>query len=174
VIGSLAACFLFGAMFTALSSGAAILLAESWFESLRQRREHFDRVKIRKVHRRSLGLPSESFSSDGCNAATLRVRPAYLDAIDTVSHLSLLPTRRAARQDHFPLEEPMSSRNFGVFISQGYSGERHWRRGGCWCFRVTEIGQDHSLGRSNGFRLAGMPTNGRMLQVSNTPEEACG
>ena len=33
---SLAALLLFGAMFTALSAGAATLLAESWFETLRQ------------------------------------------------------------------------------------------------------------------------------------------
>jgi hypothetical protein len=38
---SLAALLLFGAMFTALTVGAAIFLAESWFQKMRQRREHF-------------------------------------------------------------------------------------------------------------------------------------
>ena len=38
---SLVALLLFGAMFTALTAGAAIFLAESWFQTLRQRREHF-------------------------------------------------------------------------------------------------------------------------------------
>jgi hypothetical protein len=36
-------------MFTALSAGAAILLAESWFESLRQRREHFKMSQDRQL-----------------------------------------------------------------------------------------------------------------------------
>ena len=38
---SLAALLLFGGVFTALAAGAAIFLAESWFEKMRQRREHF-------------------------------------------------------------------------------------------------------------------------------------
>ena len=31
----------FGGVFTALAAGAAIFLAESWFQKMRQRREHF-------------------------------------------------------------------------------------------------------------------------------------
>ena len=38
---SLADLLLFGGVFTALAGGAAIFLAESWFEKMRQRREHF-------------------------------------------------------------------------------------------------------------------------------------
>ena len=38
---SLAALVLFGGAFTALAAGAAVFLAESWFQKLRQRREHF-------------------------------------------------------------------------------------------------------------------------------------
>ena len=38
---SLAALLLFGGVFTALAAGAAIFLAESWFQQMRQRREHF-------------------------------------------------------------------------------------------------------------------------------------
>jgi hypothetical protein len=38
---SLAALLLFGGVFTALAGGAAIFLAESWFQEMRQRREHF-------------------------------------------------------------------------------------------------------------------------------------
>src|ERR1700675_4635276 len=38
---SLAALLLFGGVFTALAGGAAIFLAESWFQKMRQRREHF-------------------------------------------------------------------------------------------------------------------------------------
>ena len=37
---SLAALILFGGAFTAFAGGAAIFLAESWFEKMRQRREH--------------------------------------------------------------------------------------------------------------------------------------
>jgi hypothetical protein len=32
---------LIGVAFTALAAGAAFLLAESWFQKMRQRREHF-------------------------------------------------------------------------------------------------------------------------------------
>jgi hypothetical protein len=38
---SLAALLLFGGAVTALAAGAAIFLAESWFQKMRQRREHF-------------------------------------------------------------------------------------------------------------------------------------
>jgi hypothetical protein len=38
---SLAALLSFGGAFTALAAGAAIFLAESWFQKMRQRREHF-------------------------------------------------------------------------------------------------------------------------------------
>jgi hypothetical protein len=38
---SLAALIICGGVVTALSAGAAIFLAESWFQKLRQRREHF-------------------------------------------------------------------------------------------------------------------------------------
>src|ERR1700692_927164 len=38
---SLAALLLFGGGFSALAAGTAIFLAESWFEKMRQRREHF-------------------------------------------------------------------------------------------------------------------------------------
>ena len=38
---SLADLLLFGGVFTALAAGAAIFLAESWFQQMRQRREHF-------------------------------------------------------------------------------------------------------------------------------------
>jgi hypothetical protein len=37
---SLSALLLFGGAFTALAVGIAILLAESWFQEIRQRREH--------------------------------------------------------------------------------------------------------------------------------------
>ena len=37
---SLAALLLFGGVFTALAAGAAIFLAESWFQKMRQRREY--------------------------------------------------------------------------------------------------------------------------------------
>ena len=40
-VSSLAALLLFGGAVTALSAGAAIFLAESWFQKMRQRREHF-------------------------------------------------------------------------------------------------------------------------------------
>jgi hypothetical protein len=36
-----AALLLIGAAFTALATGAAFLLAESWSQKIRQRREHF-------------------------------------------------------------------------------------------------------------------------------------
>jgi hypothetical protein len=36
-----ASLLLFGGAVTALAAGAAILLAESWFQKMRQRREHF-------------------------------------------------------------------------------------------------------------------------------------
>ena len=38
---SLADLLLFGGVFTALAAGAAIFLAESWFQKMRERREHF-------------------------------------------------------------------------------------------------------------------------------------
>jgi hypothetical protein len=38
---SLADLLLFGGVFTALAAGAAIFLAESWFQQMRHRREHF-------------------------------------------------------------------------------------------------------------------------------------
>jgi hypothetical protein len=38
---SLADLFLFGGVSTALAAGVAIFLAESWFQKMRQRREHF-------------------------------------------------------------------------------------------------------------------------------------
>jgi len=38
---SLAALLLFGGAFTALAAGAAVFLAESWFQKMRQRREQF-------------------------------------------------------------------------------------------------------------------------------------
>ena len=38
---SLAELLLFGGVFTALAGGAAIFLAESWSQKMRQRREHF-------------------------------------------------------------------------------------------------------------------------------------
>ena len=38
---SLVALLLFGGAFTALAAGAAIFLAESWFQKMRQRREQF-------------------------------------------------------------------------------------------------------------------------------------
>ena len=38
---SLADLLLFSGVFTALAGGAAIFLAESWFQKMRQRREHF-------------------------------------------------------------------------------------------------------------------------------------
>ena len=38
---SFAALLLIGAAFTALATGAAFLLAESWSQKIRQRREHF-------------------------------------------------------------------------------------------------------------------------------------
>jgi hypothetical protein len=38
---SLAALIIFGGVFTALAAGAAIFLAESWFQKMRLRREHF-------------------------------------------------------------------------------------------------------------------------------------
>jgi hypothetical protein len=38
---SLADLLLFGGVFTAVAGGAAIFLAESWFQKMRQRREHF-------------------------------------------------------------------------------------------------------------------------------------
>jgi hypothetical protein len=38
---SLAALILFGGAFAALAAGAAIFLAESWSQKMRQRREHF-------------------------------------------------------------------------------------------------------------------------------------
>jgi hypothetical protein len=38
---SLADLLLFGGVFTALAAGAAIFLAESWFQKKRQRKEHF-------------------------------------------------------------------------------------------------------------------------------------
>jgi hypothetical protein len=45
---SLAALLLFGGVCTALSAGAAIFVAESWFQKMRQRRE---RSKIWQDHR---------------------------------------------------------------------------------------------------------------------------
>jgi hypothetical protein len=42
---SLAALLLFGGALTALAAGAAVLIAESWFQKMRRRREHF---KIRQ------------------------------------------------------------------------------------------------------------------------------
>ena len=38
---SLAALIIFGGAFTALAAGAAIFLAESWFQKMRRRREQF-------------------------------------------------------------------------------------------------------------------------------------
>jgi hypothetical protein len=38
---SLAALLLFGGALTALAAGAAVLIAESWFQKMRRRREHF-------------------------------------------------------------------------------------------------------------------------------------
>ena len=40
-VWSFAALLLFGVTLTALPAGAAILLAESWSQKMRQRREHF-------------------------------------------------------------------------------------------------------------------------------------
>ncbi len=40
-VWSLAALLLFGGALTALASGAAIFLAENWFQKMRQRREQF-------------------------------------------------------------------------------------------------------------------------------------
>jgi hypothetical protein len=38
---SLALLLLFGGVSTALAAGAAVLMAESWFQKMRRRREHF-------------------------------------------------------------------------------------------------------------------------------------
>jgi len=38
---SLPALLLIGGVFTALAAGAAFFLAETWFQKMRQRREHF-------------------------------------------------------------------------------------------------------------------------------------
>jgi hypothetical protein len=46
---SLAALILFGGAFTALAAGAAIFLAESWFQKMRQRREHFKSWQDRRL-----------------------------------------------------------------------------------------------------------------------------
>ncbi len=40
-VWSLAALLLFGGALTALAAGAAILLAENWFQKMRRRREQF-------------------------------------------------------------------------------------------------------------------------------------
>jgi hypothetical protein len=40
-VWSLAALLLFGGALTALAAGAAIFLAENWFQKMRQRREQF-------------------------------------------------------------------------------------------------------------------------------------
>jgi hypothetical protein len=40
-IPDVAALLLFGGAFTALAVGVEILLAESWFQKMRQKREHF-------------------------------------------------------------------------------------------------------------------------------------
>ena len=46
---SLVDLLLLGGVFTALAAGAAIFLAESWFEKMRQRREHFRNWQDRQL-----------------------------------------------------------------------------------------------------------------------------
>ena len=46
---SLVDLLLFGGVFSALAAGAAIFLAESWFQKMRQRREHFKTWQDRQL-----------------------------------------------------------------------------------------------------------------------------
>ena len=57
---SLAALLLFGGVFTVLAVGAAIFLAESWFQKMRQRREH-DRIWQNRQLKTWQDLQRESF-----------------------------------------------------------------------------------------------------------------
>src|ERR1700692_3889981 len=61
------ALLLFGGVFTALSAGTSIFLAESWFQKMRQRREHFKiwqdrRLKIWQEQQRESFLRLERTS----------------------------------------------------------------------------------------------------------------
>ena len=53
-----ASLLLFGGAVTALAAGAAILLAESWFQEIRQRREH---LKISQNQQLTRSLAARSF-----------------------------------------------------------------------------------------------------------------
>jgi hypothetical protein len=57
---SLAALLLFGGAFTALDVGIAVLLAESWFQKMRQKREH-DRIWQNRQLKTWQDLQRESF-----------------------------------------------------------------------------------------------------------------
>jgi hypothetical protein len=57
---SLAALLLFGGAFTALDVGIAVLLAESWFQKMRQKREH-DRIWQNRQLKTWQELQRESF-----------------------------------------------------------------------------------------------------------------
>ena len=70
---SLAALLLFGGVFTVLAVGAAIFLAESWFQKMRQRREYFKiwqdrRLKIWQEQQREsflrLGRDQQGFDDN--------------------------------------------------------------------------------------------------------------
>jgi hypothetical protein len=57
---SLASLLLFGGAFTALDVGIAVLLAESWFQKMRQRKEH-DRIWQNRQLKTWQDLQRESF-----------------------------------------------------------------------------------------------------------------
>jgi hypothetical protein len=83
---SLADLLLFGGLFTALAAGTAIFLAESWFQKMRQRREHFKiwqdrRLKIWQEQQREsfLRLGRDEQGSDDKNEEDSRKhRPLLL------------------------------------------------------------------------------------------------
>ena len=74
---SLAALLLFGGALTALAAGAAVLIAESWFQKMRRRREHFKiwqdrRLKIWQEQQRESFLRLERTAKKAQSEVNLR------------------------------------------------------------------------------------------------------
>jgi hypothetical protein len=93
---SLSALLLFGGAFTALAVGIAIFLAESWFQEIRQRREH---LKISQNQQLKIwrDMQRESFlrlSSDQGKKAQSEVTRGPMWFYACQKHRTLMPTAR--------------------------------------------------------------------------------
>jgi hypothetical protein len=91
---SLAALLLFGGAFTALDVGIAVLLAESWFQKMRQRKEH-DRIWQNRQLKTWQDLQRESFLRLSSDQVKIPYRTITATAIlCPVNRLRSTPERR--------------------------------------------------------------------------------